>query len=1417
LLPTNGGSFIDLIVSPDPTVFVCSHFDENYMVSENATVTKAWGPFTVGTNYWLYWDIDFLTGALTRGFTIYDPEHGATPPPNPDPDKHWYDTTQNIMKVWTGSVWIEKLRVFAARYQGGSAIQYYPLGSQVGLNNTRANAGTILFDPDGNPLQIFQRNRRGRFITTETSLHSQFNRIANFRVEAAIVQGEATEHIPIHHAVALYDYDKLVLARNSNANRPAIGVSTEDMFTGEVRSYITKGFITDEVNWDWSAYPAHTSIYVGSSGELRAGPDPTSLTQQAIGYIVNRNTIFVDVSPLIEMEPPSHGNEIGLLTNKNTGATIARRIPFNLYELNDTDIDNPQDGDVIRWDSSAGKWVLDSTCCGGGGGGATELDDLTDVDTGTGPIPDGYSLTYNGTTGQWEPAPKVSTLNDLTDVTASSPTVGDVLTYTGMPLGWRNVPPALQNLWLTITSDSGSATAQSPTDILAIVGGTAIETAISGSPAALTISTDPSQIQLSDLGDIDATGVADGYILVYRGGSPGGWVTEPSTTTDEFVKVSGTDTTTGHLIDKVVAGSHVTLTTQNSGGNEQLEIAVAMGMSDLTDVAFGSPIPAGHLLGYDGSEWTTIDPATLATSIDIAAGDGIAIITSGSPAIKTISLDICSIPAGTAVLDLTNSVVICDGTTTYRYTLQQVADAIPVGNAWTSITGNVGTATADSSSEPLSIIGGTAVTTTVTSSPDTVTIDVDPSQIQLSDLGGVNVPTPADGDVLVYRSGSPTGWTNEPSTTTDEFVRVSGNDTTTGHLDAKLAAGTGIGLTVLNPSGNEQYEIALDASIGQLNDVALSSPVPTGHVLGYDGSSWVPVPVGTTTPSSAGLFVTGVTSPGGGIVSDLVYAPNTVPSNVVVLEATSDQQVVRVQFLVEGGGSFYSPTVVVDVPTGSPLVGDNVTGILTQDPQDIRTFHGYADITIADGLEVGRMVYLEASHGATAAVLIKRAPQPPQIQTLAFNSIYPTVPADPTSGYPGGVQTTIKSGDIFYVSGTVENSATLVTLNSGGAVGGTFTTNTPGSSLGPVDSGGAGYKTFTIRFNASSASSIQTATAVAQNSFGSQGNTFVTSNTVTMDQTPPGVSIGSVTYPAGQQALKGSETVTVSNTVSGQSYVYYYENGGAGFISISNPNVYEPSKTVTRIGGNYLYNGNNFAIRAFKTSNGTSTTVATGDVNISNIAPTVSISGASSRLISSPAGQNYTITLTFTQRLLQAPTIASSGDPTAGSRGAWSGSGTTWSFTLNVDDADVKGVYSWTVDNVNTLSNNLYNGVTITSGATYELGGFTSRLVTVGALEQVVDLGVDITNPAKVSVKYAGTTDLLTYRGSDLLQFQKGWSAVDGTQLIFTPGPEPFPNYSNFVFQDPTVSPTSWLFLTDAAFAGSNTTGTLQIEIAEVA
>lgn len=71
-----------------------------------------------------------------------------------------------------------------------------------------------------------------------------------------------------------------------------------------------------------------------------------------------------------------------------------------------------------------------------------------------------------------------------------------------------------------------------------------------------------------------------------------------------------------------------------------------------------------------------------------------------------------------------------------------------------------------------------------------------------------------------------------------ETVKVSSDDTVANYLENKLADGTKITTSTLNPGGNEQVEIAFDGlNLGEVGDVTISS-VGNDEVLGYSGG-WI--------------------------------------------------------------------------------------------------------------------------------------------------------------------------------------------------------------------------------------------------------------------------------------------------------------------------------------------------------------------------------------------------------------------------------------------------------------------------------------------------------------------------------------------------------------------------------------------------
>ncbi len=90
----------------------------------------------------------------------------------------------------------------------------------------------------------------------------------------------------------------------------------------------------------------------------------------------------------------------------------------------------------------------------------------------------------------------------------------------------------------------------------------------------------------------------------------------------------------------------------------------------------------------------------------------------------------------------------------------------------------------------------------------------------------------------------------ESSAPQDQLVKVSADDTTSGYLEDKIIAGTGIGVTILNPGANEQsqYDIVLDVS--QLNDTVITGPQADNEILSYDTGTarWI-----NQTATEAGL------------------------------------------------------------------------------------------------------------------------------------------------------------------------------------------------------------------------------------------------------------------------------------------------------------------------------------------------------------------------------------------------------------------------------------------------------------------------------------------------------------------------------------------------------------------------------------
>lgn len=112
----------------------------------------------------------------------------------------------------------------------------------------------------------------------------------------------------------------------------------------------------------------------------------------------------------------------GQVLKWNNGTSTWTASDQSLSLLSDVDATNPQNNQVLTWNSTAGKWQ--ALAAQGGGGGIA----LTDLSAGVG-------LQYNNATGVFA---LNASINDLTDVTTTSPTAGQTLVWNPGSNSWIN-------------------------------------------------------------------------------------------------------------------------------------------------------------------------------------------------------------------------------------------------------------------------------------------------------------------------------------------------------------------------------------------------------------------------------------------------------------------------------------------------------------------------------------------------------------------------------------------------------------------------------------------------------------------------------------------------------------------------------------------------------------------------------------------------------------------------------------------------------------------------------------------------------------------------------------------------------------------------------------------------------------------
>jgi phage-related tail fiber protein len=284
------GHAVSLVVSPTPTIVTFAHTDTDYLYTEGKNVPSAWlGPFLADKDYWLYWDLNIITGLRTFGHTLRAPITSRTPPAQPLVDQHWFDLNTTSMRVWNGNVWNTVIRVFACKYALGTVFETMlkPLskqftGSQVSLN-VPCKSGALIFDTVGKPL----KTSTNTFFTTETGAAvSGFASAIN--IASLFKEGEAQEVIPAYSMVYFSGFHKLKRANNNTSPLIPVGMVETALTPGQVGQMVTEGLVVSD-QWNWTT--VNQPLYIGVNGELtvtQMQPD-----QGPIAFVMSPDSVMI--------------------------------------------------------------------------------------------------------------------------------------------------------------------------------------------------------------------------------------------------------------------------------------------------------------------------------------------------------------------------------------------------------------------------------------------------------------------------------------------------------------------------------------------------------------------------------------------------------------------------------------------------------------------------------------------------------------------------------------------------------------------------------------------------------------------------------------------------------------------------------------------------------------------------------------------------------------------------------------------------------------------------------------------------------------------------------------------------------------------------------------------------------------------
>jgi len=323
---SRSGLNISLIASSTPT-FTAAHYSANYLIQERSAVPNAWAVADLVANFYLYIDIDVNTGARTFGTSTVAPVYGPTEPVSPVNDLHWFDTVNQITRVYSSatSKFITKIRVFVGNCNAGVLV-YKNIGTHVGITSARQefNTAAIVYDSTGNAILTSDRT----FLTEGSQIIVTNAFSGSLTLQSQSLSLVAGENLVTGNIIYVDDNNTATLAQYEDTFNKFTAIVLYDADTGEQVKAAPQGLISNTA-WDWSALTPGDMLWIDNGVLVSTNPyesNPLLTIQPAVARVVDKQSVWFEHG--MGSTPHTHNAKdimldvnIGAATNVSAGLT----------------------------------------------------------------------------------------------------------------------------------------------------------------------------------------------------------------------------------------------------------------------------------------------------------------------------------------------------------------------------------------------------------------------------------------------------------------------------------------------------------------------------------------------------------------------------------------------------------------------------------------------------------------------------------------------------------------------------------------------------------------------------------------------------------------------------------------------------------------------------------------------------------------------------------------------------------------------------------------------------------------------------------------------------------------------------------------------------------------------------------------